>query len=792
MPQSSFIHTRGAACLLPPRLIGATVALIAPLLLLSCAERPAVAGDALTTIALEDLVETGAHSASVQFPSEPRIQRVASGLDWRTAVLTAPGTWTWDVEVPAGGRLHLGMEAFAAAGKRGDPPPLELVVAVGADERRKVVYVASPREVDAPDWLDLEVDLARWAGRRVRLEVTARPVGPDDPRAAPAEIAWAPARVVGHGASTTRAAPIDARPAGASAQPSILLVVVDTLRADYLAPYGASRWTSPNLSRLMAARGVVFENAYAQAPWTLPSMVSLMTGVLPGSLLGSQAASFGIPPEQPTLAEHLQGAGYDTAAFIANPTLHQGNGFGRGLDDLYISPPETAFVTHEDELLVRKATSWLRARGGRPFFAHVHFLAPHDPYANPVQFLGRSPLHPFYFGRMTGRDVHDLFLGSLELDDPAEDVPHLRALYASEVRWVDRWVGELLESLPAASSDDTIVVVTSDHGEELFEHGGWKHGRTLYEEQLRVPLLLRWEGAIGGRRRIAAPVRLLDLAPTLLEAAGIEVPAGSLNGRSFLPQLLSGTDPEPADVFAERLNFGPLQAAVVSRGKKLVLFDLYGDAEIEGAMQEERVEEEARRQPRIAVYDLERDPLETRNVVAQAPSLLRRLLPLVHRGLGRTTPGLRVLGGSLPAGSRLDVAIRFAAAPAEWRSYFLGGADGAGLVDRELVLDLAADVIEKGVLVLGDFGRIESIEARLDGQEIDAGRVWLPEAPGLAAGGGPIDLAALSGEGPVGDEVEREAPPLLYLWIPASGAVEPAEGRPSAETLHRLRALGYL
>ena len=159
-------------------------------------------------------------------------------------------------------------------------------------------------------------------------------------------------------------------------------------------------------------------------------MVSLLTGVVPGVLLGGQAASFAIPPEQPTLPELLSGAGYETAAFIANPTMHQGNGFGRGLDDLYISPPDTAFVTLEDELLVRKASTWLRARGERPFYLHVHFLAPHDPYANPVQFLGRSPSHPFYLGRITGSDVHELFLGALDLDDPGADVPHLRALYA--------------------------------------------------------------------------------------------------------------------------------------------------------------------------------------------------------------------------------------------------------------------------------------------------------------------------------------------------------------------------
>jgi arylsulfatase A-like enzyme len=781
------------------------VAVLSATLLARCSGRGAASGDPGATIGVLDLVRAdGSVSPTLQFQSPPRIQRVASGLHWRTALITQPGTWTWDITVPASGRLHLGVESFARAGAPGDPPPLELTVAVVAGERRKAIYVASPREIDAPDWLDLELPLDRWAGEPVRLELSTVAVGEPDPRAAPAEIAWSPARVVAPGEPAVALRAAEGQPAvgGAAAAdgkaaasppppgaaagapspsrpPSILLIVIDTLRPDYLTPYGASRWNSPHIANQLARRGVVFENAYSQAPWTLPSMVSLLTGVVPGVLLGSQAGSFAIPPEQPSLPELLSGAGYETAAFIANPTLHQGNGFGRGLDDLYISPPETAFVTLEDELLVRKASSWLRARGGRPFYLHVHFLAPHDPYANPVQFLGRSPSHPFYLGRITGRDVHELFLGALELDDPAEDVANLQALYASEVRWVDRWVGELLDALPPERARDTLVVLTSDHGEELYDHGSWKHGRTLYEEQLRVPLLVRWEGTLAARRRIASPVRLIDVAPTLLDAAGVSVSQGSSSGRSLLPELLGGAEPAPEDVYAERLNFGPIEAAVVSRGKKLVLLDLYGSAPLVDRMQEERVAEEARRQPRIAVYDLERDPGEQRNLVVEAPELLRRLLPSLHRGLDRTTPGLRVLAGRLPPGSRLDVTVRFATPPAEWRSYFLGGSDGAVLDGRELELALAADVIEKGALVLGDWGGVEQIEARLDGELIDPSRIWMPSP-------------ALSGESPDGSVAEGAPPPLLYLWVPASGASEPAEGRPDAETLHRLRALGYL
>ena len=311
---------------------------------------------------------------------------------------------------------------------------------------------------------------------------------------------------------------------------------------------------------------------------------------------------------------------------------------------------------------MRKASTWLRARGERPFYLHVHFLAPHDPYANPVQFLGRSPSHPFYLGRITGSDVHELFLGALDLDDPGADVPHLRALYASEVRWVDRWVGALLEAIPAERLRDTLIVLTADHGEELYDHGGWKHGRTLFEEQLRVPLLVRWDGAIEPRRRIASPVRLIDVAPTLLEAAGLRAPGGSSSGRSLLAELLAARRPAPEDVYVERLNFGPTHAARgVARARSSVVFDRNGKAPLIDEMQEERV---AAGGAAAAAHRAVRP--RARSARGAQPGrrragLLRRLLPQLHRGLDRTTPACACSPAGFPPTSRLDVTLRFAA-----------------------------------------------------------------------------------------------------------------------------------
>lgn len=762
-----------------------TLRVLVLVLLGACGGAKTPAIDRPPTVTLEEMVAAGAYtlgkeasapsSGSLRFASPPRVARVASALEWRTAVVTAAGGWSWELEVPPGARLHLGLEAFGEEGA--DPAPLEISLAVVDGDRRKVLRVISPRELDGPGWTDIELDLGRWEGRRVRCEAEVRPLGPAARSRGATEIAWAPARMTaGSGERPAR-----------DTRPDIVLIVVDTLRADALTPYGAADSASPRIDRHLARQGVVFERAYAQAPWTLPSMISLMTGEEPGVVLGREPASFAIPPHRPALPELLSQAGYETGAFIANPTLHHGNGFARGVDDLYIAPADEAFISLQDEILVRKAATWLRSRGERPYFLYVHFLAPHDPYANPMQFLGRSLRHPFYLGRITGRDVHDLFLGTTSLDDPASDVRHLRALYATEVRYVDRRVEELLEALPPRGGAGTLAVFTSDHGEELFDHGGWKHGRTLYEEQLRVPLIFRWEGHIEGRRRVASPVRLVDVAPTLLDAAGLEVRRGG--GRSLLPVLRARAEPVESEIFAERLNFGPLVAAVVSGKRKLVLSDVHGRSAPDNKMQERMIEREASRYPRIAVFDLERDPEERRNLAGEAPSLLRRLVPMLHRQLGRTTPGLRVLAGEIPPGSRLAVSLRFERAPAAWRSYFLAAGDRAELAGVELRLDLGADSIEKGVLVLGEPGRIEEVSLHLDGRSVDASRIEVGASSGYA--GGPLEADRLTASEAPGEAPAPERPPLLHLWLPHSGLTAPRE-TPDPETLHRLKALGYV
>ena len=711
--------------------------------------------------------------APLSFESTPRIARVGSGSHWRTAVLTEPGTWSWKLTVPSGGSLHLGVEVFGPDGAT--PPTMEAVVAVVSPERRKVVRVVSPQELDSPGWLDLILDLARWSGDEVICEVSTRVLDVEARPMPGVELAWSPTRVVSS----------DARRAGKA--PNIVLVVIDTLRYDFLSAYGAGRWASPRMASTLERRGAVFEQAYAQAPWTLPSMISLMTGTHPAEILGRDPAAYAVPTDLVTLPERLQHAGYETAAFIGNPTLHHGNGFARGLEELYISPAENAFVSSiEDEIITVKASSWLGSRGSAPFFLYVHYLAPHDPYSNSVQFLGRSLRRPFYFGRITGLDVHDLFLGTKTLDDPSADLRHLRALYATEVRYVDRWLGRLFAAVPERLLEDTLFVVTADHGEELLDHGGWKHGRTLYEEQLRVPLLVRWDGKVEPGKRISSPARLMDIAPTLLQAAGLEADSGS--GRSLLPLLVGSSGLDEVDLYAEQLNFGPRKVSVTSGGEKLVLFDVNERTKVESKLQQRLLESESKRIPRAAVYDLRSDPGEQTNLIEQAPTTVRRLLPVLHRRMGRTTAGLRVVASAVPSGGTLEVRLRFDVEPDALSSYFLAADDRVALEGRDLQLELGSDVIDKGVLVKGAFQSVELVEVLLDGRPLPEGSFVTLAGPSSPAEALSLDLL----RGPAPPSLESSGgEPRLWLWLPEATPPTPP-GAIDPETLRRLRALGYV
>jgi arylsulfatase A-like enzyme len=339
--------------------------------------------------------------------------------------------------------------------------------------------------------------------------------------------------------------------------PPIILVVVDTLRADHLGAYGYTRDTSPNLDA-WSSSGRLFERPLATAPWTAPSFGSLFTGQLPtrhgavrqerpdGALLFDR-----LDPGVETVAGILGRRGYATAALVNNPFLSPEFGLDRGFG-LYDFHPGSNSEIRRADAMVDLALSWIDAQGSTPFLVVVHLFDPHMNYDAPAPFRGR------YTGAVASRldlpvdELDEIRGGGLTLE--AADREFIVAAYDEEIAFVDRELGRFLESLESRGVlDRALLLLTSDHGEELFEHGGFEHGHALWQELMHVPLIVWGPGVRPGRE--ASPVSIADVAPTMLEFAGA-TPPGGLAGMSLWPHLRDGTPLPERTLYAEQNLYG--------------------------------------------------------------------------------------------------------------------------------------------------------------------------------------------------------------------------------------------
>jgi arylsulfatase A-like enzyme len=350
--------------------------------------------------------------------------------------------------------------------------------------------------------------------------------------------------------SDPTAAPVAARavpPLTASAaspardRPNLVLVTIDTLRADHLDLYGYARETAPNL-RDFAAGGVVFETDTSQAPATQLSMASLLTGLWPwshedGNVPRPAGAPF-LRSGFATLAERLAAGGWDTGGFVANLGLRESDGFAQGFGHWDQSAAESGAGGIEHVL--NPALAWL-AGAHAPFFLWVHAMDPHHPYqfADPAPWEDASdPGFARFRDAWTARSVSEqterlaAVLGGAALE-PSETA-YLIGRYDAEIRHADAGLARLFAALRArgASDANTLVVITADHGEEFLDHGGMLHAHSLFDELLHVPLVMRGAGVPAGLR-VAEQVRGVDVAATLLDAA--QLPASDLDGRSLAP-----------------------------------------------------------------------------------------------------------------------------------------------------------------------------------------------------------------------------------------------------------------
>jgi arylsulfatase A-like enzyme len=300
----------------------------------------------------------------------------------------------------------------------------------------------------------------------------------------------------------------------------VVLVSIDTLRRDHVGAYGYTKPTTPRLDGL-AREGLLFDDAVSTSSWTLPAHVSMLTSVDP-AVHGGVDMRRGFNRRPPTLPALLRGAGFATRAVTSHLYVSEVYGLDEGFEHLDFRQDRPAKEVAE------RAIDLLDRYGDRPFFLFLHLYDPHWHY-DPPEHTRRLFVGP-YAGALTGnwKDFKDR---TRENTSPA-DLAHLLGLYDGEIRYADEEVGRVLDHLQARGlAASTLVVVTSDHGEEFLEHGSWEHQKTLYEEVIRIPLVVRGPGIAP--RRDSAPVSLLDVAPTVLAWAGVTSPAG-FQGRSLL------------------------------------------------------------------------------------------------------------------------------------------------------------------------------------------------------------------------------------------------------------------
>jgi arylsulfatase A-like enzyme len=377
----------------------------------------------------------------------------------------------------------------------------------------------------------------------------------------------------------------------------VILIIVDTLRADFLSCYSADAPRTPNIDRL-AGESVLFREAIAPAPWTLPSVSSIMTGLSPLVHSADRARSK-LPTELTTLAERMQGAGYHTAGIGFSPFLTAEYNMSQGFSEFYFPIksgrsnslggwilqsllPDLIPSTENTQKLTDIAAEWLGRNREEPFFLWLHYFDPHEPYAPPAAYLPDAK-PPRRIGTSFGR-VHDVrggyFVPSLKERD------WVRRLYAAEVRYVDDCLGQLMDSLRERGMfDDALIILTSDHGEEFWEHGRFEHGHSLYEELLWVPLLLKLPRS-SSQGEVDVPVTTESIMPTVLELCGMDYDGRYLSAGSLVPVMSGGAEEPEESLLSSGVMFYDEKESLVFDNFKYIrdlvthdeeLFDLVGD-----------------------------------------------------------------------------------------------------------------------------------------------------------------------------------------------------------------------
>jgi arylsulfatase A-like enzyme len=570
---------------------------------------------------------------------------------------------------------------------------------------------------------------------------------------------------------------------------NVIIIAVDTLRPDHLGCYGYSRDTSPNIDRL-AAQGVLCERCTSPAPWTLPSFSTVFTSLYP-TQHGAETVHSTLRESVPTLAGILRDHGYATGGVINAPALKPAYGVNRGFDHYHMTPDEgrVADGTTADAL------KWLDAIGDEPFFAFVHYFDPHLGYSPPKPYDKRftadyDGLIGYSFNLEGFSRVRDTMFVQMQRLTQG-DWDRIIGLYDGEIAFTDTAIADLLRGLEERDlRDNTLIVFLSDHGEEFFEHGGFEHGHTLYEELIHVPLFFCLPGRLPEGARLSRPVRLLDVAPTILDFLDIEAPPG-FEGASIRPLLEGGGPPhDPGDnllppgvAFAEALMHGREQKCVMTYPWKLV-YEMGTEAQV--------------------LFNLEEDPQEMRSVIEshsdRADDLENRLFHTlfgisdtwyVEIGAGESRPvfdaEVTVTKGPMPGDIKLHRILD--------RTGRIVRPPGTLILDQDDSHLCMRDLSFGGVLLLAFKTYPERFPVEFDftiGGRSAAASTFLGEAlenPDTM----PFTVGARRGRvRSAGRPQGHHEPPYVLVWYEESSYRGDTSIQLDEETKKELRALGYI
>ena len=606
-------------------------------------------------------------------------------------------------------------------------------------------------------WTHASIDLGSFSGQTMELLFRSKPWGSKERGYA----CWATPYVIVPG----------------SLKPNIILISLDALRADHLSCYGYHRDTSPTIDSL-ATRGVQFNDAVSQAPWTLPAHASIFTSqYMKTHGVSNWRESLG--SEARTMAEILRDNGYLTAAIIGG-ALPLGRGLNQGFDEYHATCFERAVTDPVTNNCVHgTAAEWLEQYRDAPFFLFLHYWDIHDPYTPPAPY--DTLYDPEYEGSVRGWEtLYGWEILRKRLPDGFEgistrDLEHIVALYDGEIRHTDRYLSQLFSHIRNLRLDkETLIILTSDHGDEFLDHGQTGHGKSLFSELIRVPMIWIFPDRKHSGEEVNQLVQTMDILPTLLEYLEIPAPE-TVEGRSFLSAFL---DPDTRDqpAFSEVIGFTPhegSQYAVVTDSAKLIRSTRYDTYEF---------------------YDLVEDPDEKNPLSPDGSSVGEALKRQLDHFLASVTLEIRFVG---PGAKNVYHVFLNAVPPTDFRTIDLETEDSIDVNREEGVFNMqimCPDGDTDGVTI--EFPRTaHTHELSIMGPDsVMINSQWVKLADGTSPVELPLEFRDSDQRLVKSDRIDSlmKSQPGIYVWVSGSDATYSEPALPNDDVDEKLRALGYI